>query len=72
VKQYLIFATWTLLAGVGIPLIGVLNSGMAGSIGNPRYAYQSQRQRWIDRRGTREALAQQGLQAAKLTALCAA
>lgn len=28
-------AGWSLLAGVGIPLIGVLNSGMARSIGNP-------------------------------------
>ena len=34
-KQYLLFAAWTLLAGAGIPLIGVLNSGMARSIGNP-------------------------------------
>src|ERR1700754_3932502 len=34
-KQYLIFAAWTLLAGAGIPLIGILNSGMARSLGNP-------------------------------------
>lgn len=32
---YLIFATWTFVAGVGIPLIGVLNSGIAKSVGNP-------------------------------------
>jgi bacterial/archaeal transporter family-2 protein len=34
-KRYLFFAAWTLLAGAGIPLIGVLNSGMARSVGNP-------------------------------------
>ncbi|MGL5165208.1 MAG: DMT family transporter [Afipia sp.] len=34
-RSYLIFATWSLLAGVGIPLIGVLNSGIARSVGNP-------------------------------------
>jgi bacterial/archaeal transporter family-2 protein len=28
-------AAWTLLAGASIPLIGVLNSGMARSVGNP-------------------------------------
>ena len=28
-------AGWTFLAGAGIPLIGVLNGGMARSIGNP-------------------------------------
>ena len=33
--SYLIFAAWTLLAGAGIPLIGVLNSGIARSVGNP-------------------------------------
>jgi transporter family-2 protein len=33
--RYLIFATWTILAGAGIPLIGVLNSGIARSVGNP-------------------------------------
>jgi hypothetical protein len=31
----LFFADGTLLAGAGIPLIGVLNSGMGRSIGNP-------------------------------------
>ena len=31
----LIFAAWSLLAGAGIPLIGVLNSGVARSVGNP-------------------------------------
>ncbi len=30
-----ILAAWTFLAGAGIPLIGVLNSGMARSVGNP-------------------------------------
>jgi transporter family-2 protein len=34
-RPYLIFATWSLLAGAGIPLIGVLNSGIARSVGNP-------------------------------------
>jgi bacterial/archaeal transporter family-2 protein len=34
-KHYLFFAAWTLLAGAGIPLIGILNSGMARSTGNP-------------------------------------
>jgi len=34
-RSYLIFAVWSLLAGAGIPLIGVLNSGVARSIGNP-------------------------------------
>lgn len=34
-RSYLLFATWTLLAGAGIPLIGVLNSGVARSLGNP-------------------------------------
>ena len=34
-RSYLIFAAWSLLAGAGIPLIGVLNSGVARSIGNP-------------------------------------
>ncbi|HEX7783894.1 MAG TPA: DMT family transporter [Sphingobium sp.] len=28
-------ALWTLLVGAGIPLIGILNSGMARSLGNP-------------------------------------
>lgn len=30
-----VLAAWSLLAGAGIPLIGVLNSGMARSLGNP-------------------------------------
>src|SRR4051795_5826481 len=34
-RSYIIFAVWTLLAGAGIPLIGVLNSGVARSVGNP-------------------------------------
>ena len=34
-RSYLIFAAWSLLAGAGIPLIGVLNSGIARSVGNP-------------------------------------
>lgn len=34
-RSYLIFAAWSLLAGIGIPLIGVLNSGVARSVGNP-------------------------------------
>lgn len=34
-RSYLILASWTLIAGAGIPLIGVLNSGIARSIGNP-------------------------------------
>ena len=33
-RLYLIFAAWSLLAGAGIPLIGVLNSGVARSVGN--------------------------------------
>src|SRR5215207_7585966 len=33
--SYLIFTAWSLLAGAGIPLIGVLNSGVARSVGNP-------------------------------------
>jgi bacterial/archaeal transporter family-2 protein len=35
VRSYVLFAAWTLLAGAGIPLIGVLNSGVARSVGNP-------------------------------------
>ena len=31
----LTLAVWTLLAGAGIPLIGILNSGMAQKVGNP-------------------------------------
>jgi transporter family-2 protein len=34
-RSYLIFAAWSLLAGAGIPLIGVLNSGIARSVDNP-------------------------------------
>ena len=34
-RSYIIFAVWTLLSGAGIPLIGVLNSGLARSVGNP-------------------------------------
>ncbi|MGL4263061.1 MAG: DMT family transporter, partial [Afipia sp.] len=34
-RSYLIFAAWALMAGIGIPLIGVLNSGVARSVGNP-------------------------------------
>ena len=34
-RSYLIFSAWSFLAGAGIPLIGVLNSGVARSVGNP-------------------------------------
>ncbi len=34
-RSTLVLVAWTLLAGAGIPLIGVLNSGMARSVGNP-------------------------------------
>ena len=34
-RSTLVLALWTLLAGAGIPLIGVLNSGMAQKVGNP-------------------------------------
>ena len=34
-RSTVILAVWTLLAGAGIPFIGVLNSGMARSVGNP-------------------------------------
>ncbi|WP_082512452.1 DMT family transporter [Afipia sp. Root123D2] len=34
-RSYLVFAAWSVLAGIGIPLIGVLNSGIARSVGNP-------------------------------------
>jgi bacterial/archaeal transporter family-2 protein len=34
-RSYIILAAWTLIAGAGIPLIGVLNSGVARSVGNP-------------------------------------
>jgi transporter family-2 protein len=33
--SYLVFATWSFLAGVGIPLVGVLNGSIARSVGNP-------------------------------------
>ena len=32
-RHYFLFAVWTMLAGVGIPLIGVLNSGIARNVG---------------------------------------
>lgn len=31
----LLLAGWTILAGIGIPLVGILNGGMAKSVGNP-------------------------------------
>lgn len=34
-RSYLILSIWSFLAGAGIPLIGVLNSGVARSVGNP-------------------------------------
>ena len=34
-RSYLAFAAWSFLAGVGIPLVGFLNSGIARSVGNP-------------------------------------
>lgn len=34
-RSYLVWAAWSLLAGAGIPLIGVLSSGIAKSVGNP-------------------------------------
>ena len=34
-RSYVMFVAWTVLAGAGIPLIGVLNSGIARSVGNP-------------------------------------
>ncbi|WP_375403005.1 DMT family transporter [uncultured Sphingomonas sp.] len=34
-RSYALLAAWSFLAGVGIPLIGVLNSGMARALGNP-------------------------------------
>lgn len=34
-RSYALLAAWSFLAGAGIPLIGVLNSGMARSVGNP-------------------------------------
>lgn len=34
-KVTLLLAGWTILAGIGIPLIGILNAGMARSVGSP-------------------------------------
>jgi transporter family-2 protein len=34
-RSYVLLAAWTLLAGAGIPLIGVSSSGMARRVGNP-------------------------------------
>jgi transporter family-2 protein len=34
-RSYFVFAAGSLLAGAGIPFIGVLNSGLARSVGNP-------------------------------------
>jgi bacterial/archaeal transporter family-2 protein len=34
-RSTVVLAIWTILAGAGIPLIGVLNGGVARSIGNP-------------------------------------
>jgi transporter family-2 protein len=34
-RSYFILSAWSFLAGAGIPLIGVLNSGIARSVGNP-------------------------------------
>ena len=34
-RSYLLLASWTFLAGAGIPLVGILNSGLARSVGNP-------------------------------------
>ena len=34
-RSYVILAAWSFLAGAGIPLIGVLNSGIARGVGNP-------------------------------------
>ena len=34
-RSYLLFAAWSFLAGLGIPLIGVLHGGIARSVGNP-------------------------------------
>ncbi len=34
-RSYLMFASWAFLAGLGIPLIGVLNNGVVRSVGNP-------------------------------------
>ena len=37
-KVSLLLAGWTILAGIGIPLIGILNAGMAKSVGSPAVA----------------------------------
>ena len=34
-RTYFLMVAWTLLAGAGIPLVGVLNNGIARSVGNP-------------------------------------
>lgn len=34
-KVSLLLAGWTILAGIGIPLIGILNAGMAKAVGGP-------------------------------------
>jgi bacterial/archaeal transporter family-2 protein len=34
-RSALFLMLWTLLAGAGIPLIGILNGGMARAVGNP-------------------------------------
>ncbi|MBC2666365.1 DMT family transporter [Novosphingobium flavum] len=34
-RSYPLLAAWTFLAGAGIPLIGVLNSGVSRAVGNP-------------------------------------
>lgn len=34
-RSYLLLTAWTVLAGAGIPLIGVLNSGIARTVGDP-------------------------------------
>lgn len=34
-RSTLLYAAWSLLAGAGIPFIGVLSSGMARAVGNP-------------------------------------
>ena len=34
-RSYAAFAVWTFVAGAGIPLIGVLNSGIGRTVGNP-------------------------------------
>ncbi len=34
-RMFLLWSLWTVLAGLGIPLVGVLNGGMARSVGNP-------------------------------------